>query len=305
MALCHLPGKGREEVFPRKHVHDPRPGCTLQLSRGRVTGTAGLSRALKAQQPELRHTRNHCQGCLTLVSYLVLLSVMYFLLPTKVQHSTAPEQPSPGKLRPNLPAGFTAGMEAESSLQGTEEILSRGPSSKGFSFTSEISSKALTKSPLLQHQSQRKSVAVLLLGIEELWSTRSLALIKPQWHWDRKHYPRVLSWNCCCFFTHKTDAWRGKTKERRKGRHCPVLVHCSVSLSTQPASIRCEGTDFLGETGFQVQKQSPTSLNARSHQSPVGNHFSDQPNRCCHLGLGEQPPLPSSNLTGAALPSLP
>lgn len=114
-------------------------------------------------------------------------------------------------------------MEAESSLQGTEEILSRGPSSKGFSFTSEISSKALTKSPLLQYQSRRKTVAVLLLGIEELWSMRSLALIKPQWHWDRKHYPRRLSWNCCCFFTHKTDEWRGKKEGKEKKETLPYI----------------------------------------------------------------------------------
>lgn len=107
-----------KEVFPRKHVHDPMPqlhaAAQQRLCHQHHCTVPRSSWPSSLSTPETTVTAaSHWS-----VIYF-LASFMYFLPPTKVQHSIAPEQPSPGKLQPKLAAyavlstGFTAGMESQ------------------------------------------------------------------------------------------------------------------------------------------------------------------------------------------------
>lgn len=143
---------------------------------------------IMAQQPELKHTRNNCHGCLTLVSYL--LSGVFHVFPALNQCSGLHHPRTPISRQATTKTGsmccavnrFTAGMESQVLTRRDREVLSRGPSSEGFSFTSQRFPLSLFQS---HHYSKaRENAAELLLGsfagTEELWSMQSLALIKSQ-----------------------------------------------------------------------------------------------------------------------------
>lgn len=107
-----------KEFFPRKHMHNHLPWLHTAAQQRlchqhcwTVPHSAWPS-SLSWSTPEITVT---AASQWSVIYFLV--SFMYFLPPTRVQHSITPEQPSPGKLRPKLAAcaalstGFTAGME--------------------------------------------------------------------------------------------------------------------------------------------------------------------------------------------------
>lgn len=119
-----------------------------------------------AEQPELKRTRNHCHSCLALVKVIYFLASFTTISCSQPNFSTRPPQ------NIHLQASYDQNWQrvlccqqvllqawkAKSSLEGTEEVLSRGPSSQGFSFSSQRFPQRLFQSHHYSNIKDRKKV---------------------------------------------------------------------------------------------------------------------------------------------------